>query len=88
MKPTKYGKSNNSLFTIAIWNGGLVTPTCLFHHSYSYGSHTVVSYRYDVPDNTVKSDGFEYISRSEFYKMLREIEADQKVKITVKMTWK
>jgi len=88
MTPTKYGKSTNSLFTISIHNGSLVTPTCIFRYNYSYGASTEIKYRYDVPSNTLKSDGFEYISRSEFYKILREIESDQKVKITVKRTWR
>jgi len=88
MKPTKYGKSKNSLFTIEIHNGRVVTPTCIFNFPYSHGAETQIYYHYNVKGNTVESDGFEYISRAEFYKILREIEADQKVKITVKMTWR
>jgi hypothetical protein len=88
MKPTKYGKSKNSLFTIEIYNGRVVTPMCIFSFPYSYGTETEIYYRYNTKGNTVESDDFEYISRAEFYKILREIEIDQKIKITVKMGWK
>ena len=75
MKPTKYGKAGSSIFTIE----GHLTPTFIFYVAGLY-----IEYNYDVPDNTFKKSGFEYITRKEFYIKLREIESDLKVKIYIK----
>jgi len=76
MKPTKYGKAGSSIFTI----DGHLTPTFIF----SNAAGTSIQYNYDVPDNTFKKSGFEYITRKEFYIKLREIESNLKGKIYIK----
>jgi hypothetical protein len=80
---TKYGKTKCGIFTIEGGN----TPTCIHFYPLSYGASIEVSYRYDVPDNTIKNDSFEEISRKEFYKKLREIESNLGGKIYIKKTW-
>ena len=75
-KPTKYGKAGSSIFIIE----GHLTPTYIF----SYVGYLSVEYNYNIPDNTFKKSGFEYISRKEFYTKLREIESNLKVKIYIK----
>ena len=80
MKPTKYGKAGSSIFTI----DNKKCPIIISYYKYSSVSNLVIQYSYDVPDNTFKKSGFEYITRKEFYTKLREIESNLKGKIYIK----